>query len=129
MTEPEQIYAFLQKNFPGGTTTSIPEDNPLEIICEIQQTPGADQSLVMVFIKQSEPHFHKKTREEYRVIEGQLLLHIGDQQKLLSRNQYFTIEPHQVHWAQGFLDGEPGFACVAVVAIPAWSKEDHFAVT
>ncbi len=123
MTEKDAI-SQLKNEYPGKTIIKIPEDNPTEIICEIEPTKRhSDYSKAIAAIKSSAPHYHLKAVEDYKVISGTLNLFVDYKQIVLQVGDSHTIMPNQVHSATG------EFALVCVTSKPGWTPEDHILST
>lgn len=122
MTAKEAI-SYFQKEYLGKKVICLPEDNPTEILCEINpSTDHADYSVAVAAIKSSAPHYHNKSVETYEVIKGDLELNIDGETHKLSESESYTIQPGQVHYAKG------DFALVKVTSHPGWTFEDHILV-
>jgi mannose-6-phosphate isomerase-like protein (cupin superfamily) len=116
----QKVLAELQQQYPGAAIKQLPEDNPSEIVCEFD--PGEkhpDWSLAVAVIDKSEPHFHRRMVEVYRIMRGQLNLHINDEELIMYEGQEYTITPGIIHWAEG------NETWVEVYCAPAYNPEDH----
>lgn len=103
--------------YPGAPVFRIPEQDPLEIVVEVEKT--SNQSIAVAIIERSAPHFHRNMIETYLVETGPLTLHVDGETYVLQKGDVFIIRPGQVHWAEG------NRVRVKVVASPAWTPEDH----
>ena len=102
----------------GGIKNSKVE--PTEILCEIEPTKEhPEYSLAISVIDKSTPHYHKKLKEGYKIIRGNLILHVDNKVIHLKQGGKHTILPHQIHWAEG---NETWIECRAT---PGWVTEDH----
>ncbi len=118
----QDVYDYFAKHFPDAQLTKIPEDDPSEIICEIDPTSNhADYSIALAAISSSQAHKHILATEEYEVIHGAILLKIGDKIETLYEREKATIPPNTIHSATGVED----FAMVKVTSQPGWSPHDH----
>ena len=108
-----KVIKELSKKYPGKKIIKLPEDNPTEIICEIE--PG----FAVAVIDKSEPHFHKKTTEIYEIMEGNLTVYIDNKEYELKEGGRLTIEPGKIHYAEGYE------TWVKVYSEPPWTTEDH----
>lgn len=116
----QKIISQLENKYPGKSIYSIPDESPTEMLCEVD--PSSDHpeySNAVAIIDKSKPHIHQKTTETYKVIKGKLTLHIGDQSKELNIGDTHTIEPGNIHWAEG---NETWVECYSK---PGWTLEDH----
>lgn len=119
MTESE-VLDYFAKKYPSKNIVKLPEDNPQEIICEIDPTakhPG--YNVAIAAIRQSVPHHHNHAVETYEVMQGKLALTIDDDTVHLRQGDTYTVFPPQVHSAKG------DFMLVKVRSEPGWTPEDH----
>ena len=115
-----QVVKQLKEEFSGKKIVRLPDENPTEIVCEIEPTEDhIDHSVAIAIIDRSEPHYHKKSVETYHIEKGRLTLHYGDEMKVLEEGDRFVVEPPVVHWAEG------NAARVRVESRPGWTVEDH----
>lgn len=120
MATAKEIIDSFTADYPGKNIISLPEDDPTEIICEIDPTPEhAEYNVAIAAIKASAPHFHKLAEEIYEVLEGELTLQIGDDTIHLEPGESHTIKPGIIHSAKG------DFTLVQVTSRPGWTQEDH----
>lgn len=116
----QNVVSQLQSMYPGKDIIKNDELNPTEILCEIDPCKDHPKySNAVAIIDKSKPHLHHKTTETYNVIKGKLILHIGNRSKELNEGDTYTIEPENVHWAEG---NETWVECYSV---PGWVFEDH----
>jgi mannose-6-phosphate isomerase-like protein (cupin superfamily) len=116
----EAIIKELQDTYPGKLIKCLPEDEPTEIICEFDpKDEHPEFSLAIAVINRSKPHFHRRTTEIYRVVKGELKLHVGEEEYTMYEGQEWTIVPGQVHWAEG------NEAWVEVYCSPGYEASDH----
>ena len=116
-----EIIAELESLYPGRLIKRLPENDPLEVICEFDPTDShPDWSRAVAVIDRSAPHFHQRIVVLYHVVKGELLLHVDNDQHKLYEGQQFTITPGQIHWAEG--DG----TWVEIYCTPGYSPDDHF---
>jgi len=105
----------LQKQYPNKTIIKNDEQQPTEILCEIDPpSEHADYSVVISIIDKSNPHKHNKTTETYKVLHGILTLYIDEKMILMNEGDIYVIPPKHVHWAEGI---ETWVECKAT---PAW---------
>ena len=120
----DEVMEYFRATYPGSNIVAMPEGNPTEIICEVDPTVDhADHNTAVAAIKVSTPHYHKKAVETYKVLRGDLKLFVGNQKLALKAGEQHTIEPGQVHHAEG------DFALVEVISRPGWTPEDHILVS
>ncbi len=117
----EKEVALLRSLYPGKNIIQIPPENPSEIICEVDKVddPQGGCSVAIAVIDHSAPHFHRRTCERYEVLDGEVELFVAGEKKLLREGDISIIAPEMVHWVQA------DAAWVKVIAIPAWTPEDH----
>lgn len=104
----------LMQSYPGCRIAI--SDDGREMVAEISD------GYAIAVIDRSEPHFHLRTRETYRVLRG--TLHVGNagMGHVLTEGETITIEPRGIHHARAV--GTP--AWVEVTSVPPWSQKDHF---
>ena len=90
-------------------------DHKAEMVAEI------DGHRAIAVIERSEPHFHSKTTEIYKVFRGTLHVACGGRGYLLRPGDSLTIEPGSIHFARAA--GAP--AWVDVLSEPPWTAEDY----
>lgn len=118
-----QVIEHFQQSYPGKTIKKLPEANPTEIICEIDPTSDhPDYDVAVAAIKDSHPHYHRKTTEVYRILKGTIMLRAGDETVILHEGESYTIKPGTVHSARG------DFTLLEVTSRPGWTVEDHIIV-
>lgn len=105
---------FENKNTYGEVT---------EVLCEIEPTSHhSEYSKVIAVIDRSKPHYHKATKETYKILKGSLKLFIeGDLIELEAGDEY-EIPVNKVHWAYG---DESWVECYSK---PGWTIEDYIEV-
>ncbi len=119
----DEVMAYFQQTYPGQKVVALPDDNPTEIICEVD--PASEHpnlNVAIAAIKASTPHYHIKSTETYEVLEGELHLHVGNTEISLHKGQSYVIKPHEIHHATG------NFTLVKVTSRPGWTLDDHFLV-
>src|SRR6266550_5307629 len=104
----------LMKAYPGCRVKVA--DDKREMVAEISD------GFAVAVIERSLPHFHRKTREVYRVLRGTLAVGCAGLGHVLERGETIAIELGQIHSASAA--GEP--AWIEVESLPAWSVSDHF---
>lgn len=113
------VIAQLREEFPGKTIVCLPEDNPTEIIVELDRNGVEDCSVAVAVIDRSAPHYHRMLTETYEVQEGVLYLQVEGMLHVLNPGDTFTIHPGQVHWAEGKATR------IIVTCTPPWRPDDH----
>lgn len=115
-----QIVEKLTIEYPGKNIICLPEENPQEIICEVDPTPiHPKYNIAIAVIDKSMPHYHLKVKETYKVLEGELTLVIDDTSHVLKKGESFVVEPGQVHYAIG------DSTWIECKSEPGWTAEDH----
>jgi len=113
----------LTKKYPGKLIIKNDEKNPTEILCEIKPTKDHPRySLAISVIGKSDPHYHKKLTETYKVVKGKLKLIVEGKIINLGVGQKYIIKPNQTHWAIG---DETWIECYSK---PGWTPKDHILV-
>lgn len=110
----DKTRAELMKAYPGCRVKVAPDQQ--EMVAEISDC------FAVAVIERSLPHFHRQTREVYRVLRGTLCVACGGQGHVLQQGETIAIEPGQVHSARAA--GEPVW--IEVESVPPWSAGDHF---
>lgn len=108
-----QYRAELLHEYPGAHIKIA--DDKAEMVAEI------DGFRAIAVIERSQPHFHSKTKEVYKVLRGTLHVACGGRGYALNPGESVTIEPGNIHFARGV--GAP--AWLEVFCDPAWTIEDH----
>lgn len=119
-----KVIKQLKKEHPSKKIIKNIDNNPTEIICEIEPTEEhLNYSIAIAVIDQSIPHYHKVTIETYEVLKGELILTLNGKNKLLKQGDKITIKPNIVHSAKG------NETWVKTHAKPGWIFEDHIIVS
>ena len=118
------ILTELQTRYPGKKILCLPEENPTEIICEIEPTSDHPKySRAIAVIGQSLPHRHNSTTETYEVLRGKLAVIVDGMEHILAEGDKLTINPNSIHSASG---DDVWTKCYSE---PGWSAEDHIFIT
>jgi len=115
-----KILEALEEEFPGKTILALPEDDPKEIICEVE--PSADHpehSIAIAYIDESVPHRHPVGIETYEVERGTLILTVEGITYTLNEGESREIQPGQLHSARG------NATRVKAHSIPGWTFANH----
>jgi len=116
----KKIVEEFKKKYPGKKSIKNNEDNPTEILCEVEpSSEHPEHSLAVAVIDKSIPHSHKKTRETYKVIKGKLKAYKDGKEFILNKGDELVINPGEAHWAKG------NEAWVECYSEPGWTFEDH----
>lgn len=119
----KRIVKEIKRKYPGKTIILDPQDNPTEIICEIDPTSEhPERSVALAVVSRSKPHYHKKSREIYEAIKGLLTVYKNGQEFVLKEGEKITITPNEVHYVEG---DESWFMTYSE---PGWSLEDHIVI-
>lgn len=116
----QEIIKELQTKYPGKNIIKNREDNTTEILCEIEPAekhPNYSKAISVLY--KSLPHFHNKTTETYKVLKGNLVLHVGNEIIKLNEGNSYITKPGNVHWAEG---DETWIECSSE---PGWTSKDH----
>ncbi|HUW22231.1 MAG TPA: hypothetical protein VMW41_06230 [Candidatus Bathyarchaeia archaeon] len=117
---PVKIQKKLERRYPGKKIIKNNGTNPTEILCEVDPSGNHPQySLAVSVLDRSFPHVHWKATERYKVIKGKLKIFKDGQGYLLKAGEELTINPGEVHWAEGH---ETWIECYSE---PGWVLEDH----
>jgi mannose-6-phosphate isomerase-like protein (cupin superfamily) len=109
--------AHLEALYPDAKQVLIV--SPDEVIAEL----GDGVAVAAISTTGSAAHFHFKTKEQYRVLEGQLALIVRGNVLPLEERDFTNIPLRVVHRAQSI--GKP-WAIVQIRSDPPWSSADHF---
>lgn len=119
----QKIIDQLKEKYPGKNIVALPEDEPTEILCEIEPTSEhPEYSVAISVIDRSVPHVHNKTTETYKVTKGKINLFVDDAEHELNKGDKLVIKPGSVHYAIG---SESWIECKSE---PGWTPEDHILV-
>lgn len=119
----QKVIQELQQKYPGKKIICLPENNPSEIICEIEPvSEHPDYSVVVSVIDKTAVHYHQKTTESYEIISGNLTLTVDGQKHEMKTGDALTIKPGQIHSAVG---SETWIKCTSC---PGWDFQDHILV-
>lgn len=118
-----RILGLLKEKFPTAIAFAMDEEAS-HFVSEVEPTkehPEYDKAIEVII--KSKPHKHLETKQEYRILSGNLKLMVNDKTITLNPNDTFTVLPGTTHWAES--DNE---AWVEIVSHPGWTKEDHIPV-
>jgi len=116
----EKVIKQLSKKYPGKKIFKNNEENPTEIICEIEPAINhPEKSIAIAVIDKSEPHYHKKIKEIYKVIKGNLTVNKNGKNFHLKEGDSLIIKPGEIHFALG------KEAWVKARSKPGWTIKDH----
>ncbi len=116
----QKVVSELKRKYPGKNIILNPQDNPTEIICEIE--PGSlnpDKSVAIAVIDATIKHFHRLAVEEYEVIRGELEVTKEGKSYYLGPGEKIVLNPGEYHLARG------KETWVKVTSEPAWTPEDN----
>lgn len=114
------VISKLEHQYPGRKIIKLPENNPSEILCEIDPTENhPDYSIAISVIDRSAPHYHNHMTEVYEVLTGKLSVFIDGVEHKLSEGDMLTIPSNSTHYAVG---NETWIRCTAK---PGWTAGDH----
>lgn len=115
-----KVISELKQRYPDKDIILDPQDNPTEIIVELEPTKNhPEKSVALAVVGRSQPHYHKTTTEVYEVVKGTLHLYIDDKEYILQEGEKMTIYPNIIHHAEG---EECWFLTHST---PGWRFEDH----
>ncbi len=103
------------------------KDFPAEVVYEITtKKNGLPFGIAVADIQQSQPHFHKHTIETYTVVQGDIEVTLGTEQRILHVGDAIQILPGVIHSARSL--GETP-ARITVTTIPEFSPDDYLPVS
>jgi mannose-6-phosphate isomerase-like protein (cupin superfamily) len=118
-----RVVKQLKERYPGKKIIKIPEDNPKEILCEIEPTSEhPDYSVAISVIDKSIPHCHRKTTEVYKIIKGKLTVVKDGKKHVLNKGDKLEIKPGETHYAIG------SETWIKVYSNPGWILKDHILI-
>ena len=116
----EKIINELKIKYPGKRIILNNENNPTEIICEINpSSEHSENSIAIAVIDNTEAHYHKQSIELYEVLKGSLFLVVDGKKHKLKKGESFTIKSSEIHSAKG------QETWIKVTSRPGWALEDH----
>ena len=116
----EKVITELSQKYPDKKIIKNNDENPTEILCEIDPaTEHPERSIAIAVIDKSEPHYHKKSTETYKVLKGDLTIKINNEEHKLKEGDTLVIRPDNIHYAIG------NETWVEVSSEPGWTQEDH----
>jgi len=119
----QKVINQLKDKYPGKTIIPLPDEMPLEILCEVDSSSGhPEYSVAVSIIDKSDLHYHKKSTETYKVLEGELDLFIDGIPHHLKSGESIVIKPYSYHYAVG---NETWIECRSE---PGWTVKDHLLV-
>lgn len=114
--------AYFASQYPDKNVVKLPADDPTEIICEVMPTVDhPEYSVAIAAIRESAPHVHHVSTEQYEALQGTTQLVVEDRPITLHEGEAYTVEPGQVHYAKS----NEGFSLVKVTSQPGWTLGDH----
>ena len=119
----KKILNELKEKYPGKNIILNPQNNPSEIVCEIDPTSNhAEKSIALAIVGRSKPHYHKKSTEIYEAVKGILIVYKNGKKYILKEKERITIESNVVHYVKG---DESWFLTYSK---PGWTVGDHIVV-
>lgn len=119
----KRVIKQLKNEYPLKKIIKNNDNNPTEIICEIDPTEKhPEYDVAIAVIDQSIPHYHKKTTEIYEVLKGELVLTLDGKEALLKKGDKATIKSNTIHSAKG------KETWVKAYSKPGWVFKDHILV-
>src|ERR1700760_2855370 len=88
----ESIRKELMKAYPGCRIKIA--DDSREMVAEVSE------NFAVAVIDRSQPHFHLRMRETYRVLRGTLYVANAGKGHVLREGESMTIEPGGIHYAR-----------------------------
>ncbi len=119
----ERILNELKEKYPNTAVYDL-DGRGLHFLSEVEPVsdhPEYDRAIEVII--SSKPHKHLKMTQYYKIIQGNLNLHIEDNLITLQPGDKYKVQPGIVHWAES--DNE---CWVEIYSEPGWTKEDHIVV-
>lgn len=119
----DRIIKMLHKKYPGKECYDL-DGRGLHFVCEVEQVgEHSDYDTAVEVIVRSKPHKYLKMVQRYRILSGDMDLHIDDEVIHLSKGDTYVITPGKVHWATSNDE-----TLAELYSVPGWTKEDHIVV-
>lgn len=119
----KKVIEKLKRLYPGKNIIKNREENPTEIICEIEpSSEHSEKSIAIAVIDTVYPHYHAKSIEIYEIIDGTLFLNVDGKEHVLNKGEKFKINPGEIHFAKG------KETWVKVFSSPGWILKDHILI-
>jgi hypothetical protein len=118
----ERIINELKEKYPSASVWDV-DGSGKHFVAEVEPSkdhPEYDRAIEVII--SSKPHKHLKMIQEYKVIVGDLELHLGDRVVILCQGEKHIIRPGIIHWANG------DECWVEIYSTPGWTKEDHIQI-
>lgn len=110
----------LVRRYPGKKIVKNNNDNPTEIICEVESSSEhPEYSKTISVIDKSAVHFHKLATETYKAMKGELSIFPNGKQTVLKTGEKYQIKPWTIHWAEG------NETWVEICSTPGWTPDDY----
>ncbi len=121
----EKIREKLRLKYPGKEIVDLSRGEDIHIACVTD--PGTSHPEFDVAIEimiKTAPHKHNETTQRYKILEGELILHLGDTKVSMRPGDEYIVKPGTVHWTEALTD-----ECMTeLLSTPAWTPEDHILV-
>lgn len=118
-----KIIQTLKKKYPGKKIIKNIDQSSSEIMCEIEpSSEHPDYSVAIAIIDKSKPHYHKKTKEVYKIIKGKLKIIKNKKVYNLKEGDGLEVNVGDIHSAIG------NETWVEVTSNPGWNFKDHILV-
>jgi mannose-6-phosphate isomerase-like protein (cupin superfamily) len=116
----EKVLSRLNAAYPNKKIISLPTLGPTEILCEVEPaSEHSEYSVAISIIDKSVSHYHIKSIETYKILEGELDLYINGLVHHMKKGDSMVINPFSHHYAIG---NETWIECRSE---PGWTIEDH----
>ena len=95
-----KVVSLLRKKYPGKQIIKNKNihGKVVEILCEIEPTEDhPEYSRAIAVIDSSILHVHKKLTETYKVIKGELLVFMADDNISIKKGESHTMKPGEIH--------------------------------
>lgn len=119
----KRILHELRRRYPNAKALDL-DGSGNHFVSEIEpasEHPEWDRAIEVIF--KSQPHKHLKMTQTYKILEGELTLHIEDEDVALKTGDTYVVKPNLVHWAES-----PTGCWLEIYSEPGWTAEDHIRV-
>lgn len=118
-----KITAELKQKYPGKKILVNSDDNPTEIVCEIEPATDENKSSVQIaVVDETIEHYHRETTEIYEVLSGHLKIIKDGKEYMMKPGESFVVHPGEKHKVEGHE------TWIKVTSEPSWNDKEHIAI-
>jgi mannose-6-phosphate isomerase-like protein (cupin superfamily) len=119
----KRIVEELLEKYPNKKAYDL-DGRGLHFVCEVEpvdEHPEYDKAVEVII--SSKPHKHFKMTQFYKILKGNLELHLNGSIYNLKEGDKYTIVPNTAHWAKSYNE-----CWVEIYSEPGWTKADHIII-